>query len=76
MPLNIWWTLTEVNSDKEVKLSTNDGLVITRNGNKLSVLNIESVKGRHRGVYTCYAENKAGITHSSSKLSINGALYS
>ena len=72
LPLDIWWMLSEIDSPSEQKLSTNDGLGITRAGNKLSVLNIESVKGRHRGNYTCYARNKAGTVQFSTQLAING----
>jgi hypothetical protein len=53
-------------------LTTNDGIMITRNGQKLSVLNIEAVKARHRGNYTCYASNKGGFSSLSSYLTING----
>ena len=72
LPLDIYWMLSEVDSPVEQKLSTNDGLAITRAGNKLSLLNIESVKGRHRGNYTCVVSNKAGSTQYSAQLSING----
>ena len=72
LPLDIWWAFGEVDSFTEKKLNTNDGLVITRTGNKLSVLNIESVKGRHRGNYTCIVSNKAGTTQYSAQLAING----
>ena len=56
----------------ENNLTSNDGVVITKNGPKISVLNIEAVKGRHRGKYTCYAKNKAGISVYSASLAING----
>lgn len=73
LPLNIWWTLTDsYESLAEYNISTNDGVVISKAGNKLSVLNIESVKARHRGNYTCYARNKAGIATHSAYLSISG----
>ena len=73
LPINIWWTLADsYESIAEYNISTNDGIVIAKAGNKLSLLNIESVKRRHRGNYTCYAQNKAGITQHSAFLSING----
>jgi hypothetical protein len=73
LPIHIWWTLVDdFNNGYEKNLSTNDGLMITRSGQKLSLLNIESVKARHRGNYTCYAKNKAGITQHSAFLFING----
>jgi hypothetical protein len=75
LPIHIWWTLVDdFNQGYEKNLSTNDGLMITRSGQKLSLLNIESVKARHRGNYTCYAMNKAGITQHSAFLFINGLI--
>jgi Immunoglobulin domain len=73
LPIHIWWSLSEsYESLAEYNISTNDGVVISKAGNKLSVLNIEAVKARHRGNYTCYARNKAGITKHSAYLAING----
>lgn len=70
--LKIWWTLVDDFNAHERNLSTNDGLMITRTSQKLSVLNIDAVKGRHRGNYTCYAQNKAGLSQHSAYLAING----
>lgn len=72
LPITIWWTLSDTYFENERNLSTNDGVVILKNGQKLSLLNIESVKARHRGNYTCYAKNKAGISQYSATLAING----
>lgn len=36
------------------------------------LLHIEAVKARHRGNYTCYAQNKAGVSQQSCYLHING----
>ena len=72
LPIHIWWTLSDTYYENERNLSTNDGVVILKNGQKLSLLNIESVKARHRGNYTCYAKNKAGIMQYSAALAING----
>lgn len=71
-PMNIWWTLVDDFHGYEKNLSTNDGIVISRNSQKLSVLNIDAVKARHRGNYTCYAKNKAGVSQHSTFLHING----
>ena len=73
LPLKIWWTLSDsLESLSEYNISTNDGVVISKNGNKVSLLNIEAVKARHRGNYTCYAKNRAGVTKHSAYLAING----
>ena len=72
-PISIWWTLRDDFDNYERNLSTNDGVVITRNNQKVSLLTIEAVKARHRGNYTCYAQNKAGITQFSAFLAVNGS---
>ena len=72
LPISIWWSLSDDFNTAERNISTNDGIVISMNGNKLSFLNMEIVKARHRGNYTCYARNKAGITQHTAYLSING----
>ena len=74
LPISIWWTFKSEHQLVERNLTTNDGIIIAKTGNKLSVMNIESVKGRHRGNYTCYARNKAGISVYSDQLAINGDL--
>jgi hypothetical protein len=76
LPIQIWWTFLEENSHSEPKfaynLTTNDGIVITRASQKISMLVFEAVKARHRGNYTCYAQNRAGLVSHSSYLTING----
>lgn len=73
LPIDIWWTLSDnMDSVQEHNISTNDGIVISKTGTKLSVLNIEAVKSRHRGNYSCFAKNKAGIAKQSAFLSVNG----
>lgn len=75
LPIHIWWTLVDDFSGIERNLSTNDGLMISRSSPKLSLLNIDAVKARHRGNYTCHAHNKAGITQHSAFLFINGLTF-
>lgn len=73
LPVHIFWTLSDsIDSIAEFNISTNDGIVISKAGNKVSMLNIEAVKARHRGNYTCYAKNKAGVAKHSAYLSVNG----
>lgn len=74
-PIFVWWTLLNDEEDNEQNLTSNDGIMILKNSPKLSVLNIESVKARHRGNYTCYAKNKAGIFQHSAYLAINGESF-
>jgi hypothetical protein len=76
LPINVWWTFLEENSGSEsafaYNLTTNDGIVITRASQKVSTILIEALKARHRGNYTCYAQNRAGLVAHSSYLTING----
>ena len=73
LPLKIWWQFKSDNDDYSQNLTTSDGVVITRTGQKLSVLNIEAVKARHRGNYSCFAQNKAGVSQHFAYLAINGS---
>lgn len=74
VPMKLWWTFKGDNDDIPHNLTTNDGIVITRNSQKMSVLGIEAVKARHKGNYTCHAQNRAGVSEQSSYLSINGSI--
>lgn len=71
-PLKIWWSFKGEDDDLAQNLTSNDGIMITRNSQKFSTLAIEAVKARHRGNYTCHASNRAGTSQQSSYLSING----
>lgn len=75
LPMNIFWKFTEGDERLSYNLTTNDGIVVSKAGNKLSVLNIEAVKARHRGNYTCFAQNKAGASQFSSYLAVNGSKF-
>lgn len=66
LPLKIHWQLNDVD------LSTGNGVVINRNGKRISVLSIENVQHEHIGNYTCIAENDAGISSHSAVLNVNG----
>ena len=75
LPIKSWWSLSDMHQSIERNLTTNDGVMITQNSQKISVLAIEAVKARHRGNYTCYAQNKAGIAQFSASLAINGDYF-
>lgn len=72
LPLKIWWTFKSDEDDASHNLTSSDGIVIMRSTQKMSVLSIEAVKARHRGNYTCFAHNKAGVAQQSAYLAING----
>ena len=74
LPIKIWWSLT-ASDGVERNLSTSDSVVIAQTGNKVSLINIESVEAKHRGNYTCWAKNRAGIAQHSSYLSVKGEIF-
>ena len=47
-------------------------MTTTMLGTQASMLVIQSVDYQHSGVYTCRAENPAGITTYSAELKVNG----
>ncbi|XP_059621855.1 cell adhesion molecule Dscam2 [Phlebotomus argentipes] len=65
LPVNIYWTRNGR------KVFTNDGILISKTSQRISVLSIESVRDRHSGNYTCWAENSAGSVHQSAQLHVN-----
>ena len=71
-PMKIWWTFKGEDDEVPMNLTSNDGIMITKPNQKMSVLAIEAVKARHRGNYTCVASNRAGISQHSAYLYING----
>lgn len=74
LPLNIFWQFTESDETMSYNLTTNDGVVVTKPSQKISILAIDAVKARHRGNYTCFAQNKGGSSRFSAYLAINGSL--
>ena len=72
LPLRVWWRFTESDEASSYNLTTNDGVVITKPSQKISILAIDAVKARHRGNYTCFASNKGGATQYSTYLAVNG----
>lgn len=74
MPLKIWWTFQEDNQNFTYNLTTNDGIMISKMSQKIGTLNIEALKARHRGNYTCFVKNKAGTASHSAYLAINGSI--
>lgn len=50
------------------------GITTVKLGNRNSVLNIDSVTGKHAGVYSCQASNEAASINYTSELSVNGTI--
>ncbi|CAM6032092.1 unnamed protein product, partial [Sphagnum compactum] len=53
------------------KIDSNDGIIILRSGQRLSLLNIESMQSRHAGNYTCVVKSQAGIIERTAQLHVN-----
>lgn len=68
LPMDIYWT------KNGGRLFSNDGIIITKTSQRISVLSIESVRARHTGNYSCVANNNAGVTRNWSLLAVNGQL--
>lgn len=66
IPIDISWSFNGR------RIVTNDGVLITKSGHKVSMLTIESVHSRHVGTYTCHAANQAGSVEYSSELLVMG----
>lgn len=66
IPINITW----FHNNQALKFE--NGIQISKMGNKVSSLSIESVQGDHAGTYTCVAQNRAGSTEHETVLHING----
>ena len=65
-PLSLTWSL------KGELVSSGPTLTTTMLGTQASMLVISSVDYHHSGVYTCRAENPAGVTTHSAQLKVNG----
>lgn len=67
LPVKFSWSL----NGKKITENTL-GIAIGSMSRKMSILNIDSVNGTHRGVYVCSVENQAGVTNHSAVLEVNG----
>jgi hypothetical protein len=74
LPLEITWIQTD-ESGQDKKLVTNDGIVITRTNQRISMLSIDQVKQRHSGNFTCQVSNRGESTQFSTSLQINGFCF-
>ena len=66
LPITITWSL------KGDIVSSDPTMTTTMLGTQASMLVISSVDYQHSGVYTCRAENMAGVTSHSAELLVNG----
>lgn len=65
-PLNITWLHNNKSAEEH-------GILVSKIGNKVSSLTIESVGEEHTGLYTCLVQNGAGFARYSVELHVNGS---
>lgn len=68
-PIDIGWLFNNR------RIDSNDGIVISKMGQKMSTLYIESIRSRHAGIYSCRASNSAGSVEHSSELRVIGNVH-
>lgn len=69
LPISVKWFLNNYPIT-----TADDSISIVKTSTRISQLSIESVQAKHRGVYKCLAENKAGVISYSTELNVNGLL--
>lgn len=67
-PIDIEWRLNGIRIDE----GTLDGVVTSKFGKRVMLLNIDAVNGQHAGNYTCVASNLAGAVEHTAELIVNG----
>lgn len=66
-PISLSWLF-----NGEVVQSGYEGVIVTKSGQRISMLAIEAVRSEHAGNYTCIARNRAGEVQHSSELRVIG----
>lgn len=67
LPLTVMWTFNGS------PLQSSDAVTISKSGQRISTLAIESVSARLAGNYSCIARNNAGVDSYTSLLTVNGS---
>uniref|UniRef100_B4MR79 GK22019 n=1 Tax=Drosophila willistoni TaxID=7260 RepID=B4MR79_DROWI len=70
-PIELYWTTAPDPKIGVGRLMSNDGILITKTTQRISMLSIESVHARHRANYTCVARNLAGVVYHTTELRVN-----
>lgn len=66
MPLTLTWLF------RDRPLQKKDGVIVTKVGDRSSILAIPSVTEKHTGNYTCTASNIVASTNHTAKLNVQG----
>lgn len=69
LPLDIFWSLNSIPI-----IAGEHSFSILRVNARTSVLSVDSLDAKHRGIYKCMARNKAGHSEHHSELHVNGLL--
>lgn len=67
LPLHIHWTL----NGESVETGA-DGFTVMQLNTRTSYLSVDALEARHRGSYSCVAQNTAGRAIYSAELQVNG----
>nr|XP_033326664.1 Down syndrome cell adhesion molecule-like protein Dscam2 isoform X32 [Megalopta genalis] len=67
LPIEVAWAL----NGEPITVKNHGDISISSTGNRVSLMTIEAVSGRHAGEYTCTASNAAGATSYSATLAVN-----
>lgn len=67
LPLKIHWTL----NGEPVKTGV-DGFMVMQLNTRTSYLSVDTLEAKHRGSYSCVAQNLAGKAIYSAELQVNG----
>lgn len=70
LPLDIKWSL-----NGQLVVNGENGLTVVRMSPRLSSLSIDSINGKHRGIFKCMSSNSAGTTEHSTDLKVNGVIF-
>lgn len=66
LPMSVGWKFNRA------PIQPFSGIITEKRGERIHTLMIEAVKAKHAGIYTCIAENIAGMVELSSRLVVNG----
>lgn len=67
LPLDIQWSLND-----EIIETGQDGFTILQLNSRTSYLSVDTLEAKHRGVYSCIAQNQAGKAKFAAELKVNG----
>lgn len=67
LPLEIHWTL----NDELIETGQN-GFTVLQLNSRTSYLSVDALEAKHRGAYSCIAQNQAGLAKFAAELQVNG----